>query len=77
VLSNQISQKALNLEVSSKSADSIVDIRHPARRILVVNTLPLIVVVLLVVDGAMNDRLPYVEEEEKRNRRENKSYPVS
>jgi len=66
-----------NFSLSSQSGDSLFDHRHSVGSHLVVDGLPLIIVVLLNADRAVNDRLSNVDEEEGWHEGEQEADPIS
>ena len=62
---------------SSKSGNGLISVEWSIGAILVVNSFPLIVIVMLNIDCTMDDWLPHVNEKEERDQWECKSCPVS
>lgn len=62
---------------SSKSGDGVVGVGHFVCSVLVVDTLPLVVVIVLVIYGTVHDWLPHVHNEEQRHKGESKTHPVA
>ena len=67
----------LEVQISGKSCDGLISHQWSVQRELEVQGLPLEVVVLLDVDGSMEDWLPYVHEHEHWHQGEEESDPVS
>ena len=63
--------------LSSDSSDGVVSIGHSFTLVLMINTLPVKVFVVLVIDSTVDKWLHHVNEEKCWHGRENKSYPIA
>ena len=73
----QFIHRASLLSDSSKSSNGVVSVGHLVGSVFVVDTFPLIVVKVMVVDVTVNDWLPHVHEEEQGDGGIGKSNPVA
>ena len=64
-------------EKSSESGDGVIYVWHSVGSVLVVDTFPLIVVVMLVIYGTVDDWLPHVHKEEEGHDWEGEADPVA
>ena len=65
------------VSLSGKSGDGVVDHGHFVGGVLVVDAFPLVVVIVFVVDGAVDHRLPHVHHEEQGQNGEGQAGPVA